>query len=509
LNINPLDEGNVYFGSTSGVTIDLANNRVGIGTLTPTQKLDVSGTSIFRDTVNMLTGTTILWQDESGIFPTSVNNRIRWWLNNDAAEIYAHQRTSDALDLTFRLTDNNTIDSFVFWVDDFRGESDDSYPLQMDGQKAVFNALRRYATSATTSGAGNVDFYVLKQNATGLTDSLIFGDVSASAVGINTSSPSETLDIVGRARVDRGMYSFSGINTGAGTYTNQWQKVCSFGNPANLFDYATFVMRVDVGGSTDHSNTSADVYISYKQQSSDWYVYANIINYGKTPLDVSDFEILLDSATETVTVYHKIVKNYSNPVYTYLGNSPAGLVNYGTIIGTSLSGETNDSWTQKYITNGFTSNVANGYVGIGISSPSAKLHINNTTTEATFLAEDSTNPDSTPFVIDSNGNVGIGLTNPVYKLDVSGDTNFKGDVLVSGNLTYNGNLFVTGATIVQSGLTVSGGLVLVSQPTSGYTTTQILMRNSTTGQVEITDRTSPSIYNYGMTYVMSTFNYLT
>jgi len=35
LNINPLDEGNVYFGSTSGVTIDLTNTRIGIGTSTP------------------------------------------------------------------------------------------------------------------------------------------------------------------------------------------------------------------------------------------------------------------------------------------------------------------------------------------------------------------------------------------------------------------------------------------------------------------------------------------
>ena len=43
LNINPLDEGNVYFGSTSGVTIDLTNNRVGIGTSSPTSALDVRG----------------------------------------------------------------------------------------------------------------------------------------------------------------------------------------------------------------------------------------------------------------------------------------------------------------------------------------------------------------------------------------------------------------------------------------------------------------------------------
>ncbi len=46
---------------------------------------------------------------------------------------------------------------------------------------------------------------------------------------------------------------------------------------------------------------------------------------------------------------------------------------------------------------------SNGNVGIGLTgttSPTAKLHINNTTSGNTFLAEDDTNPDSSPFVID-------------------------------------------------------------------------------------------------------------
>ena len=45
LNINPLDEGNVYFGSTSGVTIDVTNSRVGIGTDSPQYSLDVVNTN--------------------------------------------------------------------------------------------------------------------------------------------------------------------------------------------------------------------------------------------------------------------------------------------------------------------------------------------------------------------------------------------------------------------------------------------------------------------------------
>jgi hypothetical protein len=106
-----------------------------------------------------------------------------------------------------------------------------------------------------------------------------------------------------------------------------------------------------------------------------------------------------------------------------------------------------------------------------------------------------------------------------YTKTLNGSYTITGDTTVGGNLTVSGNtgigttsprqkLDVSGNTIVSG--TLSGGtMVITTQPTSGYTTTQILMRNSTSGQVEITDSTSPSIYNYGMSYVMTTFNYLT
>ena len=46
LNINPLDEGNVYFGSTSGITVDITNTRLGVGTNSPQNKLHIKGTGI-------------------------------------------------------------------------------------------------------------------------------------------------------------------------------------------------------------------------------------------------------------------------------------------------------------------------------------------------------------------------------------------------------------------------------------------------------------------------------
>jgi hypothetical protein len=53
LRINSNDEGNVYFGSTSGITIDILNQRVGIGTTSPSESLDVDGNAIISGTINI------------------------------------------------------------------------------------------------------------------------------------------------------------------------------------------------------------------------------------------------------------------------------------------------------------------------------------------------------------------------------------------------------------------------------------------------------------------------
>jgi hypothetical protein len=75
LNINPLDEGNIYFGSTSGITIDLTNNRVGIGTNNPSERLEVSGnTKISED---LFVGDTIYVGNVTGTPTTNASLYIR------------------------------------------------------------------------------------------------------------------------------------------------------------------------------------------------------------------------------------------------------------------------------------------------------------------------------------------------------------------------------------------------------------------------------------------------
>ncbi|PIR83525.1 hypothetical protein COU18_03850 [Candidatus Kaiserbacteria bacterium CG10_big_fil_rev_8_21_14_0_10_51_14] len=71
-----------------------------------------------------------------------------------------------------------------------------------------------------------------------------------------------------------------------------------------------------------------------------------------------------------------------------------------------------------------------GNLGIGTTTPWGKLSVTNTGSGPSFVVEDSTSPDTTPFIIDASGNVGIGTASPTggMKLDVVGNEYVQGDL---------------------------------------------------------------------------------
>lgn len=86
----------------------------------------------------------------------------------------------------------------------------------------------------------------------------------------------------------------------------------------------------------------------------------------------------------------------------------------------------------------------------------AALRITQTGTGNALVVEDSTNPDSTPFVVDANGSVGIGTSSPVSKLTVQGVINANDGSVAGGTFalgtSINGVLSATSASL----LTING-----------------------------------------------------
>jgi len=69
-----------------------------------------------------------------------------------------------------------------------------------------------------------------------------------------------------------------------------------------------------------------------------------------------------------------------------------------------------------------------------------------------------------------------------------------------------GGIGITGTT---SNMVYVSTLNINSTPTNNNSATQILVRNSSTGDVEYSDSTSTAIYNYGVSFAMGTSNFLT
>lgn len=115
-------------------------------------------------------------------------------------------------------------------------------------------------------------------------------------------------------------------------------------------------------------------------------------------------------------------------------------------------------WTVDYIsapTSG-VSPILSGNVTIDSDTPGPALKITQTGTGPVMRVQDSADPDSTPFIIDSDGQVGVGTATPAAPLDVTGAARLGSLTLTSAPLPIaSGGTNATTASAARTSLGVA------------------------------------------------------
>jgi len=132
-----------------------------------------------------------------------------------------------------------------------------------------------------------------------------------------------------------------------------------------------------------------------------------------------------------------------------------------------------------------------GIATISVNSSTNALRINQTGSGNALLVEDETNPDSTPFVINSNGNVGIATNDPTTTLHVIGNS------IITGVST----LGVTSTTnFTAQQVNVSGISTLGVTSTTNFTAQQVNVSGvSTLGNTSISQLNVSGVSTLGTT----------
>jgi len=121
---------------------------------------------------------------------------------------------------------------------------------------------------------------------------------------------------------------------------------------------------------------------------------------------------------------------------------------------------------------------------ISVNSSSEALRITQTGAGNALVVEDSTNPDSTPFVVTNDGHVGIGTSSPQVPLDIANcGIRINAGRVISSN-SNAGNLVLFGGEL-QNGANIElyGGSHAVS-PSSIYIDANVISIRSTDGASE-------------------------
>jgi hypothetical protein len=126
-----------------------------------------------------------------------------------------------------------------------------------------------------------------------------------------------------------------------------------------------------------------------------------------------------------------------------------------------------------------------GPVVLDVNSPATALRVTQQGAGISFLVEDSTNPDTTPFQIDATGTVCIGTQAAIEKLTVTGGIQATGSIRTSGSLLGVG--YSTGAGGTETQLTSKATTVILNNTCGQITLNNATLNANTTVSFTLTN----------------------